>query len=71
LSDRFQPLPEWLVNRIGQEIHRGIRLVYEQQSPSVFMIECIRLRLFLKGKWHDLVLDDPERLISARDCNME
>jgi hypothetical protein len=66
LSNRPKHPPEWLVKLIGEEIRRGIRLLLKDHAPSGFVIDSIRLRLFLKGEWQETLFDGAGRLDAFR-----
>jgi hypothetical protein len=67
LSDRLEHSPEWLVNRIGDEIRHGLRRLHEGPALCGFVIESIRLRLFFKAEWHEILFDSHGCLIATPD----
>lgn len=61
MNNRAQASLEWLVERIGQEIRRGIHLLRENQLSSIVVIESIHFRFSFQGKRRDLVFDGEGR----------
>lgn len=50
----MQRPPAWLVDRIRDEIRRGVHLLREEQALSGFEIDAIHFRLFLGGEWQEI-----------------
>lgn len=57
----MQRPPAWLIDRIRDEIQRGIHLMREEQALSGFEIDSIHFRLFLGGEWRETAFDGEGR----------
>lgn len=56
--------PAWLVDRIEQEILRGLVLVRRQTFLAGFSLETIRFSLYLGGRWQTISFDGEGRRLT-------
>ena len=47
---------EWLLDRVSDELRRGIRLLTEHDSIGL-VVDSVRLRLFIENKWQEVTVE--------------
>jgi hypothetical protein len=64
VSAGWDSAPAWLVDRIEQEIRRGLGLVRRQTDLAGFSLETIRFSLYLGGRWQATSFDGEGRRLT-------
>jgi hypothetical protein len=49
--------PPWLIERVGEEIRRGMRLVRASGARPGLVVDSVRFALFLDGAWSIIGFD--------------
>jgi hypothetical protein len=63
MNEQMYP-PEWLLDRVSDELRRGICLLTENQTLGL-VVDSIRLRLFLDNKWQEAMFDSTGRIVQT------